>query len=72
MPTAEPSPAATAVADKADLKARHPNWSIIRSDQGRWWAQLFPVPRELFNKPNLVDADTPQALDAKLTELVAS
>lgn len=71
MPTAEPSPAASVAADKADLKARHPDWSIIRSDQGRWWAQRFPVPRELFNKPNLLDADTPEALDAKLMELAA-
>lgn len=57
---------------KVYLKQRHPDWSFICSDQGRWWAQRFPVPREMFNKPNLLDADTPEALDAKLMELAAS
>ena len=64
---------ARAVSDeevKAELKREFPGWSIIRSADGRWWAQLFPVPRELFNEPNLVDADTGAELRAELAGLV--
>ncbi|MEU5995229.1 hypothetical protein ABZ806_40155 [Spirillospora sp. NPDC047418] len=70
--TATPHGPDPAIQAKVNLKRCHPGWSIICSDQGRWWAQRFPVPRELFNMPNLVDADTPEALDAKLRKLVAS
>ncbi|NKZ03302.1 hypothetical protein [Actinomadura latina] len=55
---------------KAELKGEFPGWNIICSTDGRWWAQLFPVPRELFNEPNLIDADTAAELRAKLIELV--
>lgn len=63
----------TAVADssaraKARLKEEFPSWNFICSQQGRWWAQRFPVPRELFNKPNMIDADTAAGLRAKLAE----
>lgn len=57
---------------KDDLKDRHPGWNIIRSAQGRWWGQQFPVPRERAGEHNMVDADSPEALDEKLTRLEAS
>lgn len=64
---------ARAVSDeeaKAQLKGQFSGWNIIRSADGRWWAQLFPVPPELFNEPNMVDADTAAGLHAKLAKLV--
>lgn len=62
---------APGTAAKAKLKREFPGWRFIRSAQGRWWAQRFPVPWELFNEPNMVDADTPEALGAKLTGLAS-
>ncbi|GAA1892219.1 hypothetical protein [Actinomadura bangladeshensis] len=63
--------AATGAEAKAELKRDFPGWTFIYSDEGRWWAQLYPVPRELFNKPNLIDADTPADLRAKLAEVAS-
>ncbi len=65
MNTSTTAPTARA---KAELKREFPGWNVVSSAQGRWWAQRFPVPRELFNEPNLVDADATQGLRAKLAE----
>lgn len=54
---------------KTALKEEFPGWNIICSAEGRWWGQRFPVPRELFNQPNVFDADTAAGLRAKLAEV---
>ncbi|WP_165978575.1 hypothetical protein [Actinomadura darangshiensis] len=56
---------------KAELKKEYPGWNIICSAQDRWWAQRFPVPRELLNKPNMLDANSAVGLRAKLAEATA-
>ncbi|SNT14529.1 hypothetical protein SAMN05443665_101759 [Actinomadura meyerae] len=66
--TQPPTPPLT----KDDLKERHPGWNIIHSAQGGWWAQQFPVSRELAGEHNMLNADSPEALDEKLTALEAS
>ncbi|WP_433227565.1 hypothetical protein [Actinomadura formosensis] len=53
-----------------DLKARYPEWNIIRTRQGGWWAQRFPVPPEEFNRPNMVDARTPEELAVKIDKVM--
>lgn len=60
--------AAPGAVARADLKRDFPGWNFTRSAQGRWWAQCFPVPREQFNVPNLVDADSAAGLRDKLME----
>ncbi|TDC81850.1 hypothetical protein [Actinomadura sp. 7K507] len=56
---------------KAALKEDFPDWRIIVSDKGRWWGQLWPLPRDQFNRVNLVDADTAEGLRAELDRAVA-
>ncbi|GAA2295176.1 hypothetical protein GCM10010402_62170 [Actinomadura luteofluorescens] len=51
---------------KARLKAEFPGWSIIRSNQGRWWATRGPLTREILNRPSDLDADTAEGLAAQL------
>lgn len=53
---------------KVELKREFPGWNIICSADGRWWGQRFPVPREAFDQPNMVDADSAAGLRAKLAE----
>lgn len=63
------SPVSTSA--KAELQQDFPDWRIIVSAQGRWWAQLWPLPREQFNRVNMVDADTCEALRAALTAVTS-
>ncbi|WP_344907089.1 hypothetical protein [Actinomadura meridiana] len=54
---------------KAMLAKAHPNWSIVHTDVGRWWAFLDPKLRRRDSDPTQivdVDADSPEELDAKL------
>ncbi|TMQ90990.1 hypothetical protein ETD83_32970 [Actinomadura soli] len=51
---------------KADLKRDFPDWNIICSTQGGWWAQLFPVPRDRYPRENMFNAATADGLRAKL------
>ncbi|WP_433464069.1 hypothetical protein [Spirillospora sp. CA-128828] len=53
-------------AAKADLKRDFRGWNIIHTAQGGWWAQRWPLPPELFNTENLVEARTTQELRMKL------
>ncbi|MFI0411840.1 hypothetical protein [Actinomadura sp. 3N508] len=56
---------------KAALKRDFPGWNIIRSAQGGWWAQLFPVPRDRYSQVNMVEATTAEDLRKKLTAATA-
>lgn len=56
---------------KAELKREFPGWNIICSSEGRWWGQRFPLTREQFNRVNMVDADTCEALRAALTAVTS-
>ncbi|TDD31201.1 hypothetical protein E1287_27170 [Actinomadura sp. KC06] len=50
---------------KAWLKDAHPDWSIVRSDKGRWWGFLDTDKRGKDAVPvrtTAADADTPQKL----------
>lgn len=65
-----PESASPSMDDLKDLKDRYPGWNFIRSKQGGLWAQRFPVPPEDFNRPNMVDARTPEELAAKIDEVM--
>lgn len=56
---------------KDDLRGEFPEWSIILSDKGRWWATRGPLVREHLNERECVDADTPEDLRAQLHSLTA-
>lgn len=47
---------------KARLKDEFPEWSIIYSNRGRWWATRGPLLNENFDQPGDVSADTPEDL----------
>lgn len=61
-----------AIADSGDpkrvLRARFPEWSIIQSDKGRWWATRVP-PRDDMSHISDVDADTPAELYLRLLKI---
>lgn len=47
---------------KDALRAEFPDWSIIRSDRGRWWANRGPLVSETLSEQACVDADSPEEL----------
>lgn len=61
--------------DSADAKARlaaeHPDWNIICSDRGRWWANRGPLVAEKLSDRATVDADTPEDLAEKIRAMSA-
>lgn len=54
------------------LAAKFPDWSIWRSDKGRWWAtRRTPLSKAEEQQPGvdrMVDADTPANLDKLLSD----
>ncbi|MQY03586.1 hypothetical protein [Actinomadura macrotermitis] len=56
---------------KAALSDRFPNWSIIQSDRGRWWATRGPLSRDRAHLRADADADTPAELGAMLAQIEA-
>ncbi|WP_242906329.1 hypothetical protein [Actinomadura terrae] len=52
----------------AQLKAEFPEWNIIHSSEGRWWATRGPLARDERGKPGSVDADTPDDLRREIRE----
>ncbi|WP_433476510.1 DUF6415 family natural product biosynthesis protein [Spirillospora sp. CA-142024] len=56
-------------AAKAELKRDFPDWNIVRSSEGRWWAFFAPDRRK--SRPDVkdvdLDADTAAELHTKLT-----
>ncbi|MFC6886930.1 MULTISPECIES: hypothetical protein [Actinomadura] len=54
---------------KAELGREFPGWRFIVSDRRRWWALRGPLPPELVNEVDVVDADTAEQLRALLGEV---
>ncbi|GAA4232539.1 hypothetical protein GCM10022254_32690 [Actinomadura meridiana] len=54
---------------KARLREAFPRWSIIQSDQGRWWATRGPLTREDINRQASVDAASPQDLAEEIRKV---
>ncbi|WP_141579642.1 hypothetical protein [Actinomadura sp. WMMA1423] len=53
---------------KARLKDEFPDWSIIHTDRGRWWATRGPLTRAILNRVADVSADTPEGLADRIRE----
>ncbi|MFC4912805.1 hypothetical protein [Actinomadura gamaensis] len=65
-------PAPTERSDLRDLERDFPDWSIIVSSTGRYWATRGPRPGEqVRHGASAADADTPDELRARLAEISA-
>lgn len=54
---------------KTQLRQEYPDWSIITTDRGRWWATRGPQPGEQVNNGiAALDADSPDQLRALLIQ----
>ncbi|MFI0373398.1 hypothetical protein ACH35V_36530 [Actinomadura sp. 1N219] len=56
-------------AAKAELERDFPAWRVLVSDRRRWWALRGPLPFDQVNEVDAVDADTPEDLRARLSQL---
>ncbi|TDD29271.1 hypothetical protein E1287_31185 [Actinomadura sp. KC06] len=56
-------------AAKAELERDFPGWRVLVSDRRRWWALRGPLPFDQVNEVDVVDADTPEALRTRLSQL---
>lgn len=56
---------------KDALKRHFPGHNFIRSAQGGWWAQLYPVQRDRYTQETMFDAPTAADLRAKLTAVAS-
>ncbi|TMQ93551.1 hypothetical protein ETD83_25290 [Actinomadura soli] len=56
-------------AAKAELERDFPAWRFLVSDHRRWWALRGPLPFDQVNEVDVVDADTPEDLRARLLRL---
>lgn len=57
---------------KASLKQEFPDWNIVYSSEGRWWAFLDPRRQRKgasSNRVTAVDADTSEVLRERLAEV---
>ena len=55
---------------KAKLQEEFPEWSIIFTNRGRWWATRGPLTRALLNRPADVSADNPEELAEKIRGVI--